>query len=134
VHRLSLAVTLTLLAGAACAQPPPGNPSAQPSLERGRILIQRNCAGCHAVGRSDTGPLSAAPPLRDLEQRYPVEMLEEALAEGILTGHPAMPEFRFTPAEIGDVTLYLKSIQTRRSAASAQLRLDVWKRRPHSPA
>ena len=34
-----------------------------------------------------------APPLRNLHERYPVEDLEESLAEAIRTGHPAMPEF-----------------------------------------
>ena len=42
--------------------------------------------------------------------------MAEALAEGILTGHPAMPEFRFEPTQINDIILYLKSIQTRQHA------------------
>ena len=42
---------------------------------------------------------------------YPVESLEEALAEGISTGHPTMPEFRLDPDQIGDVIAYLKSLE-----------------------
>ena len=42
---------------------------------------------------------------------YPVESLEEALAEGISTGHPTMPEFRLDPGQIGDVIAYLKSLE-----------------------
>ena len=34
-----------------------------------------------------------APPFRALHERYPVENLSEALAEGIRTGHPEMPQF-----------------------------------------
>lgn len=41
-----------------------------------------------------------APPFRTLPQRYPVEHLAEALAEGIVTGHPSMPQFVFSPPEI----------------------------------
>jgi hypothetical protein len=32
-----------------------------------------------------------------LEARYPLEALEEALAEGIVTGHPDMPQFALEP-------------------------------------
>lgn len=60
------------------------------------------------VGES---PLPAAPPFRTLHQRYPVESLEESLAEGIVTGHPDMPEFRFDPSQVGDVIAYLKSLE-----------------------
>jgi cytochrome c len=40
-----------------------------------------------------------APPFRTLHERYPVEDLVEPLAEGIVTGHPTMPEFRFDPGQ-----------------------------------
>jgi len=46
-----------------------------------------------------------------LHQRYPVESLEESLAEGIITGHPTMPEFRFDPSQVADVIAYLKSLE-----------------------
>jgi mono/diheme cytochrome c family protein len=55
-----------------------------------------------------------APPFRTLSERYPVTALEEAFAEGILVGHPAMPEFRFEPHEIDAIIAYLQSVQTRR--------------------
>jgi hypothetical protein len=32
-----------------------------------------------------------------LHRKFLVEMLEEALVEGIFTGHPAMPEFELKP-------------------------------------
>ena len=68
---------------------------------------------CHATARSDESALPQAPAFRDLHERYPIEGLSEALAEGILTGHPAMPEFRFTPAEVAEIIAYLQSIQSR---------------------
>ena len=52
-----------------------------------------------------------APPFRDLHLRYPVENLSEALAEGIVTGHPTMPEFRLDPGQIDDFINFLKSLE-----------------------
>jgi len=86
------------------------------SVDSGRKLVQRNCSQCHAVGERGESPRAGAPAFRDLHTRYPVAMLAEALAEGILTGHPAMPEFKFTPREIEDVIAYLDAIQSRGSA------------------
>jgi cytochrome c len=80
-------------------------------VQRGRVFVETHCAGCHAVGLTGESPLPEAPPFRTLEQRYPVEDLAEALAEGITTGHPSMPEFVLDPAQINDVIAYLKSVQ-----------------------
>lgn len=51
-----------------------------------------------------------APPFRALPQRYAVEHLAEALAEGIVTGHPAMPQFKFHPAEIDALLSFIDSL------------------------
>ena len=110
---VALALLLTgtqALAGAAAAA------GARGSVAAGRSLVQTHCGRCHAVGREGQSPVAAAPLFRELHQRYEVEDLAEALAEGILTGHPAMPEFRFEPTQINDIILYLKSIQTRQHA------------------
>jgi mono/diheme cytochrome c family protein len=80
-------------------------------IERGRVFLQTHCAGCHAIGPVGASPLGVAPPLRTLHQRYPVETLAEALAEGLTTGHPTMPEFQLDPAQINDVLAYLKSLE-----------------------
>jgi mono/diheme cytochrome c family protein len=54
--------------------------------------------------------MGLAPPFRDLSKRYPVEFLAEALAEGIVTGHPAMPRFTFEPREIDALLTYMGSL------------------------
>ncbi len=97
---------LWLLLCAAFATPS----AAATPLERGRAIAQKNCARCHATGSTGESPLQPAPPFRVLPQRYPVENLAEALAEGIVTGHPAMPEFKFTPDEIDALLTYLDSL------------------------
>jgi hypothetical protein len=40
-----------------------------------------------------------------------VENLSEALAEGIIVGHPEMPRFELTPHQIEDFLSYLKSLE-----------------------
>jgi cytochrome c len=78
---------------------------------RGESLLTTNCARCHAVGRTGASPHPAAPPFRTLSRKYKVEGLAEALAEGLSTGHPDMPEFVFAPEEVGAIIDYLRSIQ-----------------------
>lgn len=80
-------------------------------VERGRTLARTQCARCHAVGRVGASPLRQAPPFRTLHERYPVEDLAEALAEGIRTGHPSMPEFRFAPDQAEALIAYLKTLE-----------------------
>lgn len=85
--------------------------AADPNVQRGHMLAQTNCAKCHSVDKVTPSPLSIAPPFRTLHERYPVESLQESLAEGIRTGHPTMPEFRFDPDQIGDFIAYLKTLE-----------------------
>jgi mono/diheme cytochrome c family protein len=86
----------------------------QIALDRGRALLQQNCGRCHAVSTNDASAHHLAPPLRTLGQRYAIDSLEEALAEGLVSGHPDMPEFTFEPDDVGVIIAYLKSIQVKR--------------------
>jgi cytochrome c len=78
---------------------------------RGELLLTTNCARCHAVGRTGASPHPAAPPFRTLSRKYKIEGLAEALAEGLSTGHPDMPEFVFAAEDVGAIIDYLQSIQ-----------------------
>jgi cytochrome c len=80
-------------------------------VREGENLAVENCARCHAIGDGDASPHRDAPPFHTLSQLYPVEDLEEALAEGIVSGHPDMPEFMFEPEEVEALIAYLRSIQ-----------------------
>ena len=80
-------------------------------IRDGKALVETNCAQCHGVGETDASPHPAAPPFRELSERYPIDALEEAFAEGIVTGHEDMPEFEATPQQIADIIAYLASIQ-----------------------
>ena len=85
--------------------------SQSPAEQRGRTFVRVNCSRCHSIDKVSPSPLSVAPPFRELHLRYPVDVLAEALAEGIRTGHPSMPEFRLDPGQIGDVIAYLKTLE-----------------------
>lgn len=81
------------------------------SPRRGAALARTHCAKCHAIDKTGPSPLAIALPFRELHKRYPVERLEEALAEGVVTGHPTMPEFRFEAGQIGDFIAFLKTLE-----------------------
>lgn len=80
-------------------------------IEKGKALIEANCSRCHATGKEGASPLEKAPPFREVIKRYEPEALAEALAEGIVTGHEDMPEFQFSPEEIGTIIAYLDSLK-----------------------
>jgi cytochrome c len=107
------ALLVTIAALAATSASAQSGPTA-----RGGLLVQRHCASCHAVRRTGDSPNPDAPAFRDLHARYRIEDLAEALSEGILTGHPAMPEFRFQPHDVKAIIAYLKSIQALQTASS----------------
>ena len=86
-------------------------PTAAANPEQGKRLALLYCAKCHAIDKVSPSPLRIAPPFRTLHERYPVETLEEALAEGIVTGHPTMPEFSFDADQVGDFIAYLKTLE-----------------------
>jgi mono/diheme cytochrome c family protein len=85
--------------------------AAQGDLDRGREIAETHCSRCHQVGAEGESPLPLAPPFRQLGASYPLSDLEEALAEGIVTGHPEMPEFQFAPSDVVALIAYLESIQ-----------------------
>jgi len=110
-------IQLLIAAVTAAATVAPGVGATPPALSEsesvalGRSLAARNCGMCHALDRTGPSPNPQAPPFRALGDRFDVELLGEGLATGILTEHPAMPEFRFEPYEVVAIVRYLRSIQ-----------------------
>lgn len=80
-------------------------------LAEGEEIAASLCAACHAISTKDASTHPEAPPLRQLSELYPVRALEEALAEGIMVGHPDMPPFQLEPDAIDALLTYLESIQ-----------------------
>jgi cytochrome c len=83
------------------------------TLKWGEALLAKDCSHCHAIASTGESRHPQAPAFRTLGARYRIEFLEEALGEGIISGHPDMPEFQFAPADVGAIIAYLKSIQER---------------------
>lgn len=107
------------LACTACAsqEPPPVTAAVRQDLGsqatgRGQRLAAQACASCHAIGSAGTSPMAAAPPFREIVHRYPLDQLEEAFAEGLVTSHPAMPTLVFRASEIDDLIAYLGTVET----------------------
>lgn len=102
---IQLALALCLAAFAALS------PAQAASVRQGQQLARTYCMKCHSIDKASPSPLSVAPPFRDLHKQYPVEDLEESLAEGIMTGHPSMPQFRFDADQVADFIAFLKSLE-----------------------
>ena len=85
--------------------------NAAANVAAGKAFAQANCSHCHSIDKFTPSSLAIAPPFRTLHERYPVESLEEALGEGITTGHPSMPEFKLDPGQVGDFIAFLKSLE-----------------------
>jgi mono/diheme cytochrome c family protein len=89
------------------------HPKSEGDPARGKALAQEYCARCHAIEPGKESPVADAPPFSTFAQHWPLENLEEALAEGIMVGHDKfqMPVFQFDPDQIADLIAYLKTIQ-----------------------
>jgi cytochrome c len=92
--------------------------SSQPALaqqstavQRGLTFVRVHCAQYHAIDKVSESPLAIAPPFRTLHLKYPIEDLARPLAEGIIAGHPTMPQFRLEPDQVADVIAYLKTLE-----------------------
>ncbi|MFM7084087.1 MAG: c-type cytochrome [Hyphomicrobium sp.] len=79
-------------------------------IAQGKKIAAENCSRCHAISNDDKSKHEKAPAFRDLVKNYPLEDLAEALAEGIVSGHPDMPVFTFEPSDIDAFIIYLKSL------------------------
>ena len=77
---------------------------------KGRARVEANCKRCHAIGADDKSPHDKAPPFRLVAERHPSENLAEALAEGIVAGHPDMPVFVMSTEQIEGFLAYLNSL------------------------
>jgi len=64
---------------------------------------------CHRQGQRQFARDRAAVP--SLHSKYPIESLERPLTEGIIAGHPTMPQFRFERDQVVDIIAYLKTLE-----------------------
>jgi mono/diheme cytochrome c family protein len=96
----------------------------RPSLSAGRRIAAAQCGRCHAIDREGDSLNPRAPPFRDLGGRYPLDDLREALAEGMIVGHPAlMPKVTLEPSQIDNLIAYMKSLRPRSAEGRPRPRL-----------
>lgn len=108
-HLTAILAVVLLLFGLSTCLAENGEPGA---LERqGRALAARMCSRCHAIGRTGPSPHSAAPAFRTLSRRVDLDSLANRLREGLISGHPDMPMFRFAREDARALIAYLRSIQ-----------------------
>ena len=93
-------------------------------IKHGEALVTRNCARCYATMRTGESTHPEAPAFRMLGKRYPIEALEEALSEGISSGHPDRRRHhrvpKVDPGAVGR-TVYGKSQRGAGRSAGARL-------------
>ena len=108
-------LSIASLSLAACSEPIPEAEAPTPDIERmgqGEAMVENLCAQCHAIGAEDQSLHPDAPALRDLSKRLKLEDLRTPLTEGLITGHPDMPEWAFEPHHVDALLYYLDSLQT----------------------
>lgn len=79
--------------------------------QRGRALAERMCSQCHAIGKRGQSPHADAPAFHALDRRVNLDVFVDRLREGLMSGHPDMPTFRFTREDARAFVLYLRSVQ-----------------------
>ena len=107
-----LVISLLAVLPGACGSPPDPAP-ADPLVAEGAALARQHCVSCHAIGPRGRSTHPDAIAFRDISKSYPVSALEESFAEGVMVGHPDMPEFRFGPGSLRALIAYLESVQDK---------------------
>ncbi len=89
----------------------------QTRLERGHKIAVGKCSVCHAIGLSDPSPtrINVNTAFRQLSDRFPIPMLQEAARTGYLSGHDEMPGFQFTMDDINALLTYIDSMAPARA-------------------
>jgi mono/diheme cytochrome c family protein len=98
------AALLMLIAGPAPA-------TAETLQQRGEVLARGMCSACHAIGKTGNSTHPAAPRFRRLDSTTNLAKLSERLQGGLLTGHEAMPLFRFSRNDADAMVAYIRSVQ-----------------------
>lgn len=102
----------SFLTALACLAPLSAVAGTSPELD-GKALLEKNCARCHSIAAAGDSPLKAAPPLREVYLKYPIEMLQSALGEGFGSRHSDMPQIQFSSEQADAILDYLGSLVGR---------------------
>jgi mono/diheme cytochrome c family protein len=116
--RLTALATLLGIALLGCANAGAGVAPAT-SIERGRQLAERSCAGCHALDPLEDRALGRAPALYDVRLRLSAASLHRRLKDMDRYGHDEMPPMDLSADEIDALIEYLDTMRPGFDGASA---------------
>ena|SRR5215510_9316782 len=88
-----------------------GPAQAQDPVSHGQALVAEFCGRCHAVGPKGRSRHPGATPFRMLGRSIDLDEFPRALERGITSGHPDMPDFKFSHDDALAVRAYLRVIQ-----------------------
>jgi len=91
-------------------EPPDVLAQSEKLIAQGQLLAQKNCAWCHAIGRTGDSPNPRAPRWRELAKRHPILALRQPLSRGIMRPHDEMPKFELSDDEIDTIVAYINSL------------------------
>lgn len=80
-------------------------------VKQGRVLAERYCGWCHAVGAEGASANAKAPPFRDLYRRHPLLTLRQPMTRGIAAPHDEMPRLPLSVAEVDRIVAYVSSLE-----------------------
>jgi mono/diheme cytochrome c family protein len=80
---------------------------------RGKVLLQDNCARCHAIQSSGASPMKAAPPMREMYARFAPRELQAELSEGMVSHYRQMPQIEFASEDVDAILAYLYQLSVR---------------------
>ena len=81
-----------------------------PLQQRGEAIAAQRCRACHATGREGRSPQRIAPPFRELDDAFPIEMLVQSLKTGVVGGHDEMPMFDLGPEDTRALLAHIDSL------------------------
>jgi mono/diheme cytochrome c family protein len=96
--------SLLVVAAASAAQ-------ARDPVSHGQALVAEFCGSCHAIGMKGKSKHPGAAPFRTLGLTVDLDEFPRVLERGISSGHPDMPEFKFSHDDALAVRAYLRAIQ-----------------------
>jgi cytochrome c2 len=92
----------------------PAVASAADRSAKGKAILQKYCARCHAIESVGESPLKAAPPMRDIYGRYATRELQQELSEGMVSKHKEMPQISFSDEDVAAILGYLYDLARRK--------------------
>ncbi len=109
---LCAAAVLTLCMAPAVAMPSDAqDPTNADSIETGRVVAQKYCARCHAIGPRGASRNPKSPPFRTIvARRRGGHLPGDLFIDGTIVRHPGMPQFELRTFEVDGLIAYIRRI------------------------